>query len=97
MSEFKEVNRLRNGIKGMVNSRQFPVCEKELKKSLEPGVVGHTFNPQHWEGRDCQSMRLAWGRDPVSGQPSLCSERQKAGEDVTEQGGHDPVPVSSTT
>ena len=81
----------------MVNSRQSPVSQKELKKSLEPGVVGHTFNPQHWEGRDWQSVRLAWSRDPVSGQLSLGSARQKASEDVIGQGDHDPVPVSSTT
>ena len=33
----------------MVTSGQDPTCEKELKKSSEPGVVVHAFNPSSSE------------------------------------------------
>ena len=64
---FKEINRLRLGIKGVVTSRarshpaKFPICEKELKKSFQLGVVGHTFNPSTGkaEAGGSLSLRLA--------------------------------------
>ena len=78
---------------------KFPTCEKELKKSLEPGVVGHTFNPsaQKAEAGRSLSLRPVWSAEQASGQPSLGSEGQKAGEEVVEQGVHVPAPVSSIT
>ena len=49
----------------------------------------------------CSEFEPAWSTDPVSGQASLGSEgnhwEQKASEDVTERGGHDPATAVSRT
>ena len=60
-------------------------------------MVGHSFNPSTGmaEAGRSLSLRPGWSRDPLSGQPSLGSERQTAGEDETERGGHVAAPVSS--
>ena len=62
---FKKINRLRNRIMGVVTSGhdstklKFKACRKELKKSLEAGVVVYSFNSNHKEGRDSLSLRPA--------------------------------------
>ena len=67
---------------------KFPICGKELKKSLEPLVVVLAFNPspQKAETGGSPSSRPAWSTEQVTGQPSLGSEgdhqKQKVGEDV---------------
>ena len=48
---FKEINRRRNRIKGMLTSGKdptdkFPTWEKQLKKSLEPDVLMQDINPR---------------------------------------------------
>ena len=69
----------------------------ELKKSLEPGVMMHTFNPsiQKAEAGRSLSLRPAWSTEQVQGQSSLGSEgKQKAGEDVIKEEGHILIPAS---
>ena len=65
---------------------KFPICEKELKTNLESAVMGHNFytSTGKAEAGETLSLRLAWSIEQVSGQPSLGSEGQKAGEDVIE-------------
>lgn len=47
-----------------------------LKRSLELGIVAHTFNPSSWEAEAGGSLsaRLACSTDGVPGQPRLHSE-----------------------
>lgn len=56
---------------------KIPTCEKELKKSIGPGVVAHTFNPEHSmnRGRQISELKASLVKNPASGQPSLGSER----------------------
>ena len=73
---FKEINRLRNGIKGgNLRSRahlaKFLIYEKELKKSLKQGVVLHAT--QKAEASKFLHLRPVWSTDAISGQPSLGS------------------------
>lgn len=103
-----------SGIKGVVPSERdphpakLPTCEnelkkseKELKKSLGPGIVVHIFNStaQKAETSGSQSSRPAWSTDQVLGQRSLGSEgnqpKHKAGKNVFEQGHPVPAPASS--
>ena len=90
---FKEINRLRNGIKGVVTSGQDPTqlnfqyIKKELKESLESGVVVHVFNPSTQKAKtDWQiskfEARLIYR--PSFRIASLVSESQKSGEDIFE-------------
>ena len=84
---FKEINRLRNGIKGVVTPAKYPTCEKGLKKSLEPTMVVHTFNPstQKAQAVGILHLRPASGTEQVSGPSNLGSGgKQKTGEDVTD-------------
>ena len=41
----KKWNKGSGDLRGRSNPAKFPTCKKELKKSLEPSVMGHTFNP----------------------------------------------------
>lgn len=85
----KEVNGLRSRIKGMVTSGQdLTQLNFQLKKSLESGVVMDSFNPSIGKVESGRSLGLspAWSTDPVSGQTSLGSEGQKAGEDIMKVG-----------
>ena len=58
----KETNRFRSGMKGVGNlgarahPDYFPMCEKELKTSLEPGVVVHVFNPSTGKAEVSRSL-----------------------------------------
>ena len=58
---------------GDLRSRPHPdkplTCEKELEKSLGPGVVAHTFNPstQQIEAGRSVSLRAAWSTERVPG------------------------------
>ena len=67
---------------------KFPICEKELKKCLETGVVLHCFNPGTGkaEAGGALSLRPAWSAERVPEQPDLSSEgnhrEQEVGEDV---------------
>lgn len=47
---FKEIKRLNKnpmlyGLRARAHAAQLPTSERELKKSLGLGMVGHTFNP----------------------------------------------------
>ena len=61
--------------------------------------MGHTFkqNTGKTEADEVLNLRPAWSTEQVSGQPSLGSERQKAGEDVIKQGDHVPAAASGRT
>ena len=73
-----------------------------MKKSFSPGVVVHVFDPSIQETEPCRSLSSR-SMDRLSlalGQPSLGSEgvgKQKAGDNVLEQGGHVLSPGSSRT
>lgn len=41
----KKWNKGSGDLRARSHPAKFPTCEKELKKSLEPGVMVHTFNP----------------------------------------------------
>ena len=65
-SLFKEINRLRNGIKVVVTSGQdltqhFPIRGKELNENLKPGVMVHAYNscPPEAEGGGSLSLKPA--------------------------------------
>ena len=65
-----KVYKKRNGIKwngdlrAKFNPVRLPVCEKELRKSLEPGVVTHTFNPSTAEAEagGSPSLKQVWSQ-----------------------------------
>ena len=61
------------------NPTQFPVCEKELTKTLGPHVVGHTFNSSTEEATADRSLslKLTWSTEQVSGKPTLGSKTFK--------------------
>ena len=83
--QIKKWNKGSGNLKARSHPAKFPTCEKELKKSLDPGVVGHSFNSSTGkaEAGGFLSLRPAWSKEQVQGQPSLGSEgKQKAGEDV---------------
>ena len=61
-------------------------------------MVAHIFNPRtgQAEADGSLSLRPTWSAEQVSGQSSLGSEGQKAGEDVIAQGCHVPATASRT-
>ena len=68
---------------------KFPTCEKELKKILKLGMVGHTFNGTQMEVNG-GNLRLLWSTEQVAEQTSLGSEenqqKQEFSEDVIKHG-----------
>lgn len=62
---FKKMNKLRNEKKQSGDLREishpakFSTCKKELKKSLEPGVVRHAFNPSTEKAEAGRSLSLS--------------------------------------
>lgn len=70
--EFKEINRLRNGIRQ--RPAKLPIPEKELKNSLGSGIkVTHSFIPALRRSGRSRSSRPAWCTEQDLGQPNLGS------------------------
>ena len=68
-----------------------------MKKSLNPGMMVHTFNPRR---QACRSLSQGQSPGQDSGQSSLGSEevgKEEAGDVVREQRDHVPAPASSRT
>ena len=65
---------------------KFPTCKKELKKSLELGVMVHAFNPSTLKGEveTYLSLRPTWSTKQVQGN----NTKQKTRKDVIEQAGY---------
>ena len=68
-----------------------------MKKSLNPGMMVHTFNPRR---QACRSLSQGQSPGQDSGQSSLGSEevgKEEAGDVVREQRDRVPAPASSRT
>ena len=68
-----------------------------MKKSLNPGMFVHTFNPRR---QACRSLSQGQSAVQDSGQSSLGSEevgKEEAGDVVREQRENVPAPASSRT
>ena len=71
-----------------------------MKKSLNPGIVVHNVDPNIPDTEPCGSLSQGQSTEQVLGQPSLSSDgvgKEKAGDNVIEQGSHVPTPASSST
>lgn len=87
---------------GDLNARshtaKFLSCEIELKNSLSPCMVVHTFNPSTPEIKAHRSPSQYQSAKQVLGHPILGSEGnhriQKVGKDAIEWGDHIPAPAS---